>query len=75
MDTGKMEEVLQKIAEAHGVSVEEVRREIELAAKFAQENPDPKIQAHWASIPRRGDALTPNELIAHLATMVEDRMK
>jgi len=73
MNSKKIKRSLKKLAERDGVSVEEVRRQIELAITSAQDNPDPKIQAFWNSIPRKGDKLTPEEVIAHIAGIVDDK--
>lgn len=56
--------VLEIVAEKEGVSVEEVRREIQLAIDDAMKNPDPKIQAQWRKIPKKGKKPTPEEVIA-----------
>jgi len=75
MNERKIKGALQKIAETEGVSVNEVRREIELAIMAARENPDPKVQAFWRSIPYKGDNPTPEEVIAHIAGIVNEKMK
>ena len=75
MDAQKMEKIMQEIAKDHGVSVEEVRRELELAIQAARANPDPQVQAQWANIPCKGDIPTPEELIAHLGKTVKDRIQ
>jgi len=68
-----IQKALQKIAASEGVSVGEVRREIEFAIKSARENPDPEIQSFWTSIPRKGDELTPEDVIAHIAKTVTEK--
>lgn len=55
--------VLEIVAEKEGVSVEEVRREIQLAIDDAMKNPDPKIQEQWRRIPKKGKKPTPEEVI------------
>lgn len=71
----KIKEILKKVAQKHGVSVEEVEREIEIALAMAQWNPDPAAQAVWASIPRKGTRPTTEEVIAHLAKTIKDEME
>ena len=72
MDKKTIEKALQEVARQNGVSVEEVRREIELALQVGQANPDPQVQAQWASVPRKGDRPTPEEVIAHIVTVVRE---
>jgi len=71
----KVNRSLKKIADKYGVSVEEVRHDISLAANAAKENPDPKIQAFWDSIPSVGDNPTPEEVIAHIAGIANKKHK
>jgi hypothetical protein len=56
------EEIYQKIAENNGVSVEEVKREIQLAINSAYVNPNEKAK----SIKCEGDIPTPEEFFAHV---------
>jgi hypothetical protein len=58
--------IFERIAAEHHTTVEKVRREIELAIQVGLQNPDPKVQAQWAKIPRKGDVPTPDELIAYI---------
>ncbi len=75
MNARKIRESLQKIADNNGVSVEEVRRDIADAIDAARENPDPKVQAFWASVPRKGEKPTPEEVIAYIGGIVGGKMK
>lgn len=58
--------IFERIAVKHNTTVEEVRREIEVAIQAGFNNPDPKVQAQWAKIPRKGDIPTPDELITYV---------
>lgn len=58
---------LEAVARKKGVSVEEVKREIEFVITIARENPDPKIQAFWNSVPHKDKVPTPEEVIAYIA--------
>ncbi|MDR1409600.1 MAG: sporulation initiation factor Spo0A [Oscillospiraceae bacterium] len=58
--------IFERIAAEHSTTVEEVRREIEAAIQAGFNNPDPKVQAQWAKIPRKGDIPTPDELITYV---------
>lgn len=73
MNKKKIERSLKKIAAKNGVSVAEVRRDIEAALNHAKSNPDPQIQAFWASIPCKGDKPTPEEVIAYAASLVDKK--
>ncbi|MGF7143229.1 hypothetical protein HNQ56_001652 [Anaerotaenia torta] len=58
--------IFERIAAEHNTTVEEVRREMEAAIRAGFNNPDPKVQAQWAKIPRKGDIPTPDELITYV---------
>jgi len=73
MNKKKINRSLKKIADKYGVSVDEVRRDIKIAASMAKENPDEKIQAFWDSIPSEGDTPTPEEVIAHVADIAKNK--
>jgi len=74
MGTRKVRKALKEVAKNHGISVAEVRREIELATTSAQANPDPQVQAKLTAVPKKGEIPTPEELIAHIARMVDDKI-
>ncbi len=59
----KPQNALEIIAAKEGISLEEVRREIQLAIDDAMKNPDPKVQAEWRKIPKKGKKPTPEEVI------------
>ena len=73
MDTQKAEKALQIIAAREGISVAEVRREIELVLREIEKNPDPKAQAIWNTIPCKGAKPTPEEVVAHIAGIVTEQ--
>jgi hypothetical protein len=58
--------IFERIAAEHHTTLEEVRREMEVAIRVGINNPDPKVQAQWAKIPRKGDIPTPDELITYV---------
>ena len=70
MNKQKLNEIYAQIAAEHGVSVEEVAREIEIALKLARHNPNPKVQTHWAAISCKEGTRSTAEVIAHLANEV-----
>ncbi len=57
---------LKIIAKRNGVSIAEVRREIQEALDEGMRNPDPKIQAYWNSIPRRSKKPTVEEVFSFI---------
>lgn len=63
----KIKRSLASVAKQNGVSVDEVKREIQKAIDIGMANPDPKIQAFWNSIPRAGERPTPEEVISFFA--------
>jgi len=75
MDKKKIEQSLKEIAKSDGVSVEEVRRQIELAISTAMSNPDPTIKAFWDSISSNGKKPTPEEVIAHILRIIGEESK
>jgi len=67
----KVNKVLAEIAQKNGVSVAEVRREIQAALDEGMKNPNPNVQAYWNSIPRRGEKPTINEVITCISKRIE----
>jgi len=59
--------LLRKVAKIHGVTVAEVRREIQAAIDEAYKNPTTQA----LSVTRKGDIPTPKELINHVAKKVK----
>lgn len=64
----RVQNALEAIASINGVSVNEVRAEIQTAIQEALENPDPSVQQFWTSIPHKGSVPTPDEVIACLSS-------
>lgn len=66
-----------KIAKKHGVTVAEVKADMQTAINAAYENPDRNlinIKAQNA-VPRKGDVPTPGEVIDYAAAEVRRREK
>lgn len=59
--------ILKKIAKEHGVTVEEVRRDMQEAINEAYKNPTTEAQ----SVPRKGDVPTPEEFIKYVADTIK----
>ena len=58
---------LRKIAEREGVTVDSVRRQIQIAMINGLSSTDPKIKAFWDNIPRENEIPTPEELILYIS--------
>lgn len=66
MKKSKADRILKKIAAQNGVTVSEVRREIELALKAGMDNPDPAVREKWNSISTDGQLPSPEEALSYL---------
>lgn len=58
---------LREVARKNHITVDEVRKEIQLAMIAAMCNPDPVVQKRWREIPHTGDTITPEDLITYIA--------
>ena len=67
----KVNRVFAEIALKNGVSVAEVRKEIQAALDEGMKNPDPNVQAYWNSIPRKGDKPTAQEVITYFSNQIK----
>jgi len=56
---------LEMTAQHNGVSVEEVRREIDLLIHTCMNSPNAIIRARWAAIPRSGEVPTVEKVMAY----------
>lgn len=61
-----MNGVIRQIAKQEGVSEQQVLDEMQKAIDAGYSDPDPAVQAYWASMPFKGKP-TPQELIVYLA--------
>ena len=60
--------IYKQIAHKHGVSVEEVRRDMQSAIDEAYKNPN----FYARCVYREGDTPAPEEFIAHITRMVKE---
>ncbi len=58
-----MRDVYRKIARKNGVSVQEVKREMQAAIDAAYTNPRPETMIQQHRVPRKGKIPTPDEFI------------
>lgn len=61
-----MKNILEMVAQQEGVSVDEVRTEMELAIEAARNNPDPEKQANFKKM-FGNSTPTPEEFISKIA--------
>ena len=66
MHNTAFDRILAQIARANQESSAEVREKMQLALEAAMKNPDPSVQAMWASIPKAGSKLTLEEFMDYL---------
>lgn len=65
---------LEAVAMKEGVTVSEVKKEIQKAMLIGLCSQDPAVQAYWAKIPREGEVPTPEEVILFLAGEVHSTL-
>ncbi len=61
-------DIIKRIAHEHGVSEAQVRADILEAMNAGRSNPDPAVQARWASFCYAGSAPTVEEFILWTAS-------
>lgn len=71
MRKSKGARAIETLAKEKGISVEEVRNEIQIAIDMGMANRDPEVQAYWRKIPYKGNKPTPEEVIAYIAKQVK----
>lgn len=67
----KPNKALAQIAEMNGISITEVRRDIQAALDEGRNNPDPKVQEYWRKIPSRHEKPTIEEVIKYITKKVK----
>lgn len=70
-----MRKIYRKVAREHGVSVAEVKQDMQAAINAAYENPlnDGITRAYQNRVPRKDDVPTVEEFIKHTAKEVKKR--
>jgi len=74
MNTAKAKRAMRQLAKEKGISVAEVRREIEIVLEDVRNNPDPAIQEKWKAIPCKGEYPTPEEVITYFAKTIKNKL-
>ena len=71
MKKSKGAKAIERVAIKNGVSVAEVRREMELAIDEAISSPEPAARSFWEPYIKSGTKPTPEEFIAIVAKKAE----
>lgn len=68
-----MRKIYRKVAKKHGVSVKEVKEEMQKALDYAYTNtPDDEItEAYQKQVPSKGEIPTPDEFIKYAAKKIK----
>lgn len=66
-------DIFAKVAKQHGVSKDEVYREIQKAIDAGFDNQDPAVQAEWKKMSIRGERPTPEEVIAYVVGQLQNK--
>lgn len=73
MDLEKAHNALVLTAMQKGITVEEVRYEIDLVIREAMADPNPLIRQRWKDMPKAGDVPTAEEVIAYVSDMLDKK--
>jgi len=71
MNISEGKRAIEKVAQKHGISVAEVRKEMELAIEAAMANPDHTAKEFWDKYIKSGRRPTPEEFIVYIANKVK----
>jgi DNA polymerase elongation subunit (family B) len=63
---------ITKLAAEKGISVKEVRREIQIAIDAGMANQDPNVQAYWKKMIESGVKPTPEDVIEYIAKQAKE---
>ena len=64
--------VIEKVAEKHGISYAEVYGEMQKAIRVGYESKDPRVKEKWQRISLSGDIPTPETFIQGILTMIKE---
>lgn len=71
MEETKVIRAFKKIAKSEGISVNEVKQEIQKAIDDAIQSDDPAVQAYWKKMKYKGEKPTPEEVVLYIARQVK----
>ncbi|MDE6763293.1 MAG: hypothetical protein K2J73_06410 [Oscillospiraceae bacterium] len=70
----KAKNAISKLALENGVTVKEVRAEIQKAIDEGMKSTDPQAMEMWKKVPRKGERPTPEEFIDYAAKKVRKQL-
>lgn len=73
MRKSKVTKAFEQLAIRDGISVAEVREEIQKAIDIGMASPDPDVQKQWSKMSYRGEKPTPEEVVMYLTKQVKSR--
>lgn len=71
MDDKQFETILNRIAIKEGVSVENIRREMQIAIDIGYNNPNIEVQKEWSKVPYKAERPTLEEFIDYASIKVK----
>lgn len=71
MEESKVIRAFEKIAKLEGISVNEVKQEIQKAIDDAMQSDDPAVQTYWRKMKCKGEKPTPEEVVLYIAKQVK----
>lgn len=71
MEQEIFDRMLAQVAAAYDTTPADIHVRIMCAISEGQQSCDPQVSALWASIPRTGDALTPEDFVEYLARTLQ----
>lgn len=71
VSTQQARKAMERIAQENGISIFEVRREIEKAIEEGMKSTDPNAVQFWKNVLHEGATPTPEEVMVYLAHMVK----
>ncbi len=74
IDDLQIQRALRAVAQAHGMTSRQVRRNIEQMLAESRDCADPSARAAWASVPRAAEVPTLEEVLRHLASRIPKDM-
>lgn len=67
------QKILEQVARDNNTTVEEVRKEIDIAIKAGMSSHDPAVQKEWSKMSKKGKTPTAEEVLAHLSKTISGR--
>lgn len=71
MTKQELDRILIQVAAQNHTTVDNVRKEIQIAMDIAMNSPNPATRTKWAAIPHKGEKPTMEELIEYVVMRVK----